>query len=252
MTRPSTAPLPPTLVVIPTYDEREALPGTLERLRRAVPEAHVLVVDDSSPDGTGEWAEEVSRRDAAVHVLHRAGKQGLGPAYLAGFALGLEHGYEQLVEMDADASHRPEQLPGLLEAVRRGADLAIGSRWVPGGAVHDWPARRRLLSRGANVYVTVLMGLGVADATAGFRVFRAGLLSRLMEEDIASQGYCFQVDMTRRARDLGAVIAEVPIDFDERTEGASKMSSDIVREALVKVTLWGLARRAQGLRKALR
>ena len=252
MPRPSTAPLPPTLVVIPTYDEREALPGTLERLRRAVPEAHVLVVDDSSPDGTGEWAEEVSRRDAAVHVLHRAGKQGLGPAYLAGFAWGLEHGYEQLVEMDADASHRPEQLPGLLEAVRRGADLAIGSRWVPGGAVHDWPAHRRLLSRGANVYVTVLMGLGVADATAGFRVFRAELLSRLMEEDIASQGYCFQVDMTRRARDLGAVIVEVPIDFDERTEGASKMSSDIVREALVKVTLWGLARRAQGLRKALR
>lgn len=252
MPRPSTAPLPPTLVVIPTYDEREALPGTLERLRRAVPEAHVLVVDDSSPDGTGEWAEEVSRRDAAVHVLHRAGKQGLGPAYLAGFAWGLEHGYEQLVEMDADASHRPEQLPGLLEAVRRGADLAIGSRWVPGGAVHDWPARRRLLSRGANVYVTVLMGLGVADVTAGFRVFRAGLLSRLMEQDIASQGYCFQVDMTRRARDLGAVIVEVPIDFDERTEGASKMSSDIVREALVKVTLWGLARRAQGLRNALR
>ncbi len=252
MPRPSSAPLPPTLVVIPTYDEREALPGTLERLRRAVPEAHVLVVDDSSPDGTGEWAEEVSRRDAAVHVLHRAGKQGLGPAYLAGFAWGLEHGYEQLVEMDADASHRPEQLPGLLEAVRRGADLAIGSRWVPGGAVHDWPARRRLLSRGANVYVTVLMGLGVADVTAGFRVFRAGLLSRLMEEDIASQGYCFQVDMTRRARDLGAVIVEVPIDFDERTEGASKMSSDIVREALVKVTLWGLARRAQGLRNALR
>lgn len=252
MPRPSTAPLPPTLVVIPTYDEREALPGTLERLRRAVPEAHVLVVDDSSPDGTGEWAEEVSRRDAAVHVLHRAGKQGLGPAYLAGFAWGLEHGYEQLVEMDADASHRPEQLPGLLEAVRRGADLAIGSRWVPGGAVHDWPAHRRLLSRGANVYVTVLMGLGVADATAGFRVFRTELLSRLMEEDIASQGYCFQVDMTRRARDLGAVIVEVPIDFDERTEGASKMSSDIVREALVKVTLWGLARRAQGLRKALR
>ncbi|OFT43897.1 dolichol-phosphate mannosyltransferase [Brachybacterium sp. HMSC06H03] len=252
MPRPSTAPLPPTLVVIPTYDEREALPGTLERLRRAVPEAHVLVVDDSSPDGTGEWAEEVSRRDAAVHVLHRAGKQGLGPAYLAGFAWGLERGYEQLVEMDADASHRPEQLPGLLEAVRRGADLAIGSRWVPGGAVHDWPVRRRLLSRGANVYVTVLMGLGVADATAGFRVFRAGLLSRLMEEDIASQGYCFQVDMTRRARDLGAVIVEVPIDFDERTEGASKMSSGIVREALVKVTLWGLARRAQGLRKALR
>ena len=252
MTRPSTAPLPATLVVIPTYDERAALPGTLERLRRAVPAAHVLVVDDASPDGTGEWAQEVSRTDPAVHVLHRPGKQGLGPAYLAGFAWGLEQGYEQLVEMDADASHRPEQLPSLLEGVRRGADLAIGSRWVPGGAVHDWPAHRRLLSRGANLYVRALMGLGVADATAGFRVFRAELLERLMEGEIASQGYCFQVDMTRRARDLGAVIAEVPIDFDERTEGASKMSSSIVREALVRVTLWGLARRAQRLRKALR
>lgn len=249
---PSSAPLPPTLVVIPTYDEREALPGTLARLRAAVPEAHVLVVDDSSPDGTGEWAEEVAARDEAVHVLHRAGKEGLGPAYLAGFAWGLERGYAQLVEMDADASHRPEQLPGLLEAVRRGADLAIGSRWIPGGAVHDWPLRRRVLSRGANVYVQALMGLGVADATAGFRVFRAELLQRLVDADIASHGHCFQVDMTRRARDLGAVIVEVPIDFDERTEGASKMSSDIVREALVKVTLWGLARRAQGLRKALR
>ena len=252
MTRPSTAPLPATLVVIPTYDERAALPGTLERLRRAVPAAHVLVVDDASPDGTGEWAQEVSRPAPAVHVLHRPGKQGLGPAYLAGFAWGLEQGYEQLVEMDADASHRPEQLPSLLEAVRRGADLAIGSRWVPGGAVHDWPAHRRLLSRGANLYVRALMGLGVADATAGFRVFRAELLERLMDGEIASQGYCFQVDMTRRARDLGAVIAEVPIDFDERTEGASKMSSSIVREALVRVTLWGLARRAQRLRKALR
>lgn len=249
---PSHAPLPPTLIVIPTYDEREALPGTLARLRAAVPEAHVLVVDDSSPDGTGQWAESIAAQDPAVRVLHRAGKQGLGPAYLAGFAWGLERGYRLLGEMDADASHRPEQLPGLLEAVRRGADLAIGSRWVPGGAVHDWPLHRQLLSRGANLYVRVLMGLGVSDATAGFRVFRAELLERLVSDDIASQGYCFQVDMTRRARDLGAVIREVPIDFDERTEGASKMSSGIVREALVKVTLWGLARRTQPLRKALR
>lgn len=249
--RPSTAPLPPTLVVIPTYDEREALPGTLARLRDAVPEAHALVVDDSSPDGTGEWADEVSRRDDHVHVLHRAGKEGLGPAYLAGFGWGLEHGFVQLVEMDADASHRPEQLPGLLEAVRRGADLAIGSRWVPGGAVHDWPLHRQLLSRGANLYVRVLMGLGVSDATAGFRVFRAELLERLVSDDIASQGYCFQVDMTRRARDLGAVIREVPIDFDERTEGASKMSPRIVREALVLVTFWGLSRGAQQVLKVL-
>ena len=250
--QPSNQPLPPTLIVIPTYDEREALPGTLSRLRAAVPEAHVLVVDDSSPDGTGKWAESIAAQDPAVHVLHRAGKQGLGPAYLAGFAWGLERGYRLLGEMDADASHRPEQLPGLLEAVRRGADLAIGSRWIPGGAVHDWPVHRLILSRGANLYVRLLMGLGVADATAGFRVFRAELLERLVAEDIASQGYCFQVDMTRRARDLGAVITEVPIDFDERTEGASKMSSRIVREALVKVTLWGVSRRAQLLRKALR
>ena len=250
--QPSNQPLPPTLIVIPTYDEREALPGTLSRLRAAVPEAHVLVVDDSSPDGTGQWAESIAAQDAAVHVLHRAGKQGLGPAYLAGFAWGLERGYRLLGEMDADASHRPEQLPGLLGAVRRGADLAIGSRWIPGGAVHDWPVHRLILSRGANLYVRLLMGLGVSDATAGFRVFRAELLERLVAEDIASQGYCFQVDMTRRARDLGAVITEVPIDFDERTEGASKMSSRIVREALVKVTLWGVSRRAQLLRKALR
>lgn len=250
--QPSNQPLPPTLIVIPTYDEREALPGTLSRLRAAVPEAHVLVVDDSSPDGTGKWAESIAAQDPAVHVLHRAGKQGLGPAYLAGFAWGLERGYRLLGEMDADASHRPEQLPGLLEAVRRGADLAIGSRWIPGGAVHDWPVHRLILSRGANLYVRLLMGLGVSDATAGFRVFRAELLERLVAEDIASQGYCFQVDMTRRARDLGAVITEVPIDFDERTEGASKMSSRIVREALVKVTLWGVSRRAQLLRKALR
>ena len=249
---PSNAPLPPTLVVIPTYDEREALPGTLARLRAAVPAADVLVVDDSSPDGTGEWAEAVAAEDPSVHVLHREGKQGLGPAYLAGFAWGLERGYRQLAEMDADASHRPEQLPRLLEAVRRGADLAIGSRWVPRGSVHDWPLRRLLLSRGANLYVRALLGLGVSDATAGFRVFRAELLEQLIAEDIASQGYCFQIDMTRRSRDLGAAIAEVPIDFDERTEGTSKMSSAIVREALVKVTSWGLSRRVQGLRKALR
>lgn len=250
--RSSTAPLPPTLVVMPTYDERAALPGTLARLRAAVPAVHVLVVDDSSPDGTGEWADRAAARDDHVHVLHRAGKEGLGPAYLAGFAWGLEHGYEQLGEMDADASHRPEQLPSLLETVRRGADLAIGSRWVRGGRVHDWPASRLLLSRGANAYVRALLGLGVRDATAGFRVFRAELLRELVADDIASQGYCFQVDMTRRARALGAVIAEVPIDFDERTEGASKMSPRILREALVLVTLWGLSRRTQQILQRLR
>ena len=248
----SNAPAPPTLVVVPTYDERAALPGTLARLRAAVPAAHVLVVDDNSPDGTGAWAEERAAQDPHVHVLHRAGKEGLGPAYLAGFAWVLGEGYEVLCEMDADASHRPEQLPGLLEAVRRGADLAIGSRWVPGGRVHDWPLRRLLLSRGANLYVRAVLGLGVADATAGFRAYRAELLQALVQGDVASQGYCFQVDMTRRARAAGAAIAEVPIDFDERAEGVSKMSSGIVREALVKVTLWGLTHRTQQLLGLLR
>lgn len=239
------------LVVIPTYDERDALPGTLARLRVAVPHAHALVVDDSSPDGTGEWAEQQAARDGNVHVLRRQGKEGLGPAYLAGFAWGLERGYPVLVEMDADASHRPEQLPALLESIRRGADLAIGSRWVVGGRVHDWPLTRLLLSRGANTYVRLMLGLGVRDATAGFRAYRAPLLEQLTAQAVASQGYCFQVDMTRRARAAGAVIAETPIDFDERAEGVSKMSSAIVREALVKVTLWGLSHRTQQLRRML-
>jgi dolichol-phosphate mannosyltransferase len=238
---------PRTLVVIPTYDERDALPSTLGRLRRAVPAAHVLVVDDASPDGTGELAEALAAEDPGLDVLHRAGKEGLGPAYLAGFLWGLERGFDVLVEMDADASHRPEQLPGILHAVRRGADLAIGSRWVPGGRVHDWPVHRLLLSRGANAYVRLALGLGVRDATAGFRAYRAPLARLLVDAGPASQGYCFQVDMTRRSASAGARILEVPIDFDERTEGASKMSSGIVREALVRVTLWGLRRRSQQL-----
>ncbi len=240
-----------TLVVIPTYNEREALPGTLQRLRAAVPTADVLIADDNSPDGTGQWADEAAAADEQAHVLHRAGKEGLGPAYLAGFAWGLERGYEVLVEMDADASHRPEQLPGILAAIDEGADLAIGSRWIPGGRVHDWPLQRLLLSRGANLYVRILLGLGVNDATAGFRAFRADLLRTLLAQQIASQGYCFQVDMTRRAHAAGARIREVPIDFDERTEGASKMSSSIVREALTKVTGWGLQHRAQQIRTCL-
>lgn len=240
-----------TLVIIPTYDEREALPGTLARLRTAVPDADVLIADDASPDGTGQLAEEIAATDDAIHVLHRRGKEGLGPAYLAGFGWGLERGYDVLVEMDADASHRPEQLPRILDAVAAGADLGIGSRWIRGGRVHDWPLRRLVLSRGANAYVGIAIGLPVRDATAGFRAYRAELLRRLLAEDIASQGYCFQVDMTRRSARLGADIREVPIDFDERVEGVSKMSGSIVREALVSVTRWGIERRAQQLLGAL-
>jgi dolichol-phosphate mannosyltransferase len=235
------------LVIVPTYDERESLPVTLARLRHAVPTADVLVADDASPDGTGEIADALAAADPAVHVLHRLGKEGLGPAYLAGFRWGLAHGYDVLVEMDADGSHRPEQLPALLEAVRRGADLAIGSRWVRGGSVHDWPLHRLLLSRGANVYVDLMLGLQVRDATAGFRAFRSDLLRAILVDGIASQGYCFQVDMTRRARAADAVVVEVPIDFDERALGASKMSGEIVREALLRVTGWGLRHRAAQL-----
>lgn len=234
-----------TLVVIPTYDERDALPGTLDRLRAAVPAADVLVADDASPDGTGELADRRAAEDPQIHVLHRRGKEGLGPAYIAGFRWGLERGYDVLVEMDADASHRPEQLPRILAAVDAGADLAIGSRWIRGGRVHDWPLRRLLLSRGANMYTRLAMALPVRDATAGFRAYRAELLRGLLHEDIASHGYCFQVDMTRRSADHNADIREVPIDFDERVEGSSKMSGAIVQEALVRVTVWGLQRRAQ-------
>ncbi|MDO5661963.1 MAG: polyprenol monophosphomannose synthase [Brachybacterium sp.] len=240
------------LVVIPTYDEVLTLPGTLARLRTAVPAADVLVVDDASPDGTGELADRIAANDPQVHVLHRAGKDGLGPAYVAGFGWGLARGYDVLVEMDADGSHRPEQLPALLAAIEDGADLAIGSRWVPGGSVHDWPRSREVLSRGANRYVQAVLGLGVRDATAGFRAYRADLLTEILEDDIASHGYCFQVDMTRRADALGARIEERPIAFDERALGVSKMNGAIIREALVRVTLWGLTHRAQQLLGLLR
>ncbi|MCS6710659.1 polyprenol monophosphomannose synthase [Brachybacterium sp. EF45031] len=244
------------LVIVPTYNEAQTLPGTLARLRAAVPAAQVLVVDDGSPDGTADLAAELGRRDDHIHLMRRTAKEGLGPAYRAGFRWGLERGAGLLVEMDADASHRPEQLPRLLTAAgpldQDGPELVIGSRYVPGGDVHDWSRRRELLSRGANLYVRLLTGLPVADSTAGFRAYRAALLERLLEQDVASQGYCFQIDMTRRARRAGARIVEVPIDFDERTEGASKMTGRIVREALVDVAVWGVQDRSRQLRESLR
>ncbi|WP_058234026.1 polyprenol monophosphomannose synthase [Devriesea agamarum] len=236
-----------TLVIIPTYNEACTLPGTLSRLRAAVPRAHVLIADDASPDGTGQIADQLAAQDSAVHVLHRRGKEGLGPAYIAGFRWGLAHDYDVLVEMDADASHRPEQLPKLLDAIEAGADVAIGSRWVRGGRVHNWPWRRLLLSRGANFYVRCALGLPVADATAGFRAMRADTLRSVLASKVASQGYCFQVDMTRRALGCGARLVECPIDFDERVEGASKMTAAIVREALLRVTVWGIEHRARQL-----
>lgn len=243
---------PRILVVIPTFNEAQTLPGTLARLRSAVPQADVLVVDDASPDGTGDLADAAAERDPAVHVLHRGAKGGLGAAYVAGFQWGLPRGYDVVVEMDADGSHQPEELPSLLDELTRGADLVIGSRWVPGGRVQNWPVHRLWLSRGGNTYTRVMLGLPVRDATAGFRAYRAEALERIPLADVASQGYCFQVDMAWRVHLAGGRISEVPICFVERSMGTSKMSRQIVVEALVRVTAWGLRARLGQLAGAFR
>ena len=227
------------LVIVPTYNEAENVERIVERLLTSVPEAHALVVDDGSPDGTGELAEKLAARDPRVHVLRRAGKAGLGPAYVAGFRWARQRGYDVLVEMDADGSHAPEQLPRLLAALS-GADLVLGSRYLPGGRVEDWPVHRLLLSRLGNRYTRWLLRLPLTDATGGYRVARAELIDRLPFDDVASQGYCFQVDWAWRAVRDGARVTEVPITFTERAFGRSKMSRSIVREALVRVTVWGL------------
>jgi len=249
------------LVVVPTYDERENLPGALDRLRTHVPDADVLVVDDGSPDGTGELAEKIAESEASrpdadggsrrIHVLHRAGKLGLGTAYVAGFGWALERGYDVVVEMDADGSHRAEDLPRLLAALTD-ADLVLGSRWVPGGSVLNWPVSRHVLSRGANTYTRIVLGIPLRDATGGFRAYRAELLGELGLDDVASQGYCFQVDMAWRAVRTGARVVEVPITFVERELGQSKMSRAIVVEALFNVTRWGIAERSRRVAGAFR
>lgn len=246
-------PVPPqrVLVVMPTYDERENLATVLGRLRAAVPEANVLVVDDGSPDGTGQIAEGIAAADEHVHVLHRPGKSGLGPAYLAGFDWGISHGFEVLVEMDADGSHRPEDLPRLLEALA-GADLVLGSRWVPGGAVVNWPTSRKVISRGGTGYARLALGVPVRDVTGGFRAFRRETLLKLDLHNVASQGYCFQVDLLWRAVQRGLRVVEVPITFVEREHGVSKMNGAIVREAVTRVTVWGLRHRAAQLGRLVR
>lgn len=241
-TEPPAAPLGPVAVIIPTYNERDNLETIVGRVRTAVPEAHVLVVDDGSPDGTGEIADKLASADPHVHVLHRAGKSGLGTAYIAGFGWGLENGYQVLVEQDADGSHDPANLPQMLAALAD-ADLVIGSRYVPGGTVVNWPKSREILSRAANVYVRVMLGIGVHDATAGFRAYRAGTLRAIGLDEVESQGYCFQVDLTLRTAEQGLVIREVPITFTERAKGASKMSQAVVLEALWRVAQWGIAKR---------
>lgn len=239
-----------TLVCIPTYNERESLPNTLQAIFEYSPDVEVLVIDDGSPDGTADWAEELG--DDRVHVMRRTEKAGLGPAYVAGFTWALAHDYDVICQMDADGSHRGRDLPLLLKAVRGGAELAIGSRWVRGGEVVNWPLNRNVLSRGANLYANVAIGLHVADATAGFRAYSRNLLQRIDLAGVQSHGYGFQIDMTVRARRAGARIVEVPIIFVERELGASKMSGSIISEAFVNVARWGLQRRSQQVRSLLR
>ncbi|MFG2149250.1 polyprenol monophosphomannose synthase [Streptomyces sp. NPDC048696] len=236
-------PLGRALVIIPTYNEAENIKPIVSRVRAAVPEAHVLIADDNSPDGTGKIADELAGTDENVHVLHRKGKEGLGAAYLAGFRWGVDEGYGVLVEMDADGSHQPEELPRLLTALK-GADLVLGSRWVPGGRVVNWPKSREFLSRGGSTYSRLLLGVPIRDVTGGFRAFRRETLEGLGLDEVASQGYCFQVDLARRAIAAGYHVVEVPITFMEREYGDSKMSKDIVVEALWRVTAWGVGARA--------
>lgn len=237
-------PLGQALVIIPTYNEAENIKSIVGRVRASVPEAHVLIADDNSPDGTGKIADELVAEDDQVQVLHRKGKEGLGAAYLAGFAWGLEHGYGVLIEMDADGSHQPEELPRLLTALK-GADLVLGSRWVPGGRVVNWPKSREFISRGGSLYSRALLDVAIRDVTGGFRAFRRETLEGLGLAEVASQGYCFQVDLARRAIKAGYHVVEVPITFVEREFGDSKMSRDILVEALWRVTTWGVEERVR-------
>ena len=229
-------------IMLPTYNEIQNLPGMVRRLRATVPEATIVVLDDSSPDGTGVLADDLAAADSHVRVLHRPRKEGLGPAYMQGLGWARANGYQAAVQIDADGSHQPEQLPSLLSAAGH-ADVVIGSRWVPGGAVRNWPMHRKALSLGGNLFVRVALGIPIRDATAGFRVYRLDALDSMHLHDVASQGYCFQVDLTLRAHDAGLRIVEVPIEFIEREHGNSKMGTSIVTEALVRVSAWGVQRR---------
>ena len=235
---------PSILVVTPTYDEAGSLAATVAAIVAAAPDAHILVVDDASPDGTGVIADGLAAADPRVSVLHRKRKQGLGRAYVAGFRVALDRGYDVIIEMDADGSHPASALPALVAALADDpvVGLAIGSRYVPGGGLADWAAGRRLLSRAGFAYARAMLRLGVRDVTAGYRAYRAHVLRDLPLDEIDSRGYCFQIDMTRRTLDAGWRIVERPIEFRERTAGRSKMSKAIVAEAMVRVTAWGIAR----------
>jgi dolichol-phosphate mannosyltransferase len=228
-----------TLIIVPTYNELENLPIIVAGILTKAPEVNILVADDDSPDGTGQLADRLAAEYPRVFVMHRTEKAGLGAAYLAGFAWGIERGYELLVEMDADGSHRPEDLPNLLAAAVT-ADLTIGSRWVKGGSVVNWPLSRKLISRTGNTYANIMLRSGINDMTAGFRAYKTSFLTKLDLSGVAARGYGFQVEMAWRSKRAGAKIVEVPITFVERIHGESKMSSGIVAEALWLVTKWGL------------
>lgn len=238
------------VVVIPTYNEADNLAWIVGRLRAAQPTVDVLVVDDASPDGTGAVADELAASDPAVRVVHRTGKEGLGAAYLHGFRVALDAGYDVIGEMDADGSHQPEQLDRLLAALHD-ADLVIGSRWVPGGAVVNWPIRRVLLSRGGNLYVRLLLGMRVRDATAGYRLFRRTTLEKIDLASVQSTGYVFQTDMVARTLAAGLTVREVPIEFVERIRGDSKMSGAVAAESLRRITTWGVRERLRQVRRRL-
>ncbi|WP_130839178.1 polyprenol monophosphomannose synthase [Corynebacterium neomassiliense] len=239
-----------TLVIIPTFNEKENLPLITGRVRTAEPErVDILVVDDNSPDGTGDLADELAAEDGHIHVIHRAGKGGLCGAYVAGFRWGLEKGYEVICEMDADGSHAPEQLHLLLDQIDRGADLVIGARYVRGGRTVNWPWYRWLLSKGGNMYISLALGAGLSDMTAGYRAYRRELLEQFDLDELSGAGYIFQVDLAWRAVQAGADIREVPITFTERVIGESKLDGSFVKDSLLEVTRWGLRHRLEQLGK---
>lgn len=237
-----------TLIIIPTFNEAQSLPVTIAGIMDHSPEVDILVVDDGSPDGTGQIAQDLSAQNPQIHVMHRTQKAGLGAAYIAGFQWALNRDYAVICEMDADGSHRPQDLPLVLKALKPGVAMTIGSRWVPGGDVENWPKHREFLSKGGNTYVRLALGLPLRDATAGFRAYHRETLEQMNLDSVESHGYCFQVDMSRRVIDSGGAVTEVPIIFVERVAGESKMSGNIVREALIRVTWWGLQKRGRQIK----
>ena len=229
-----------TRVLVPTYQELHTLASIVHRIFEHNPEVHVLVIDDNSPDGTGKLADQLKAKYSNLEVLHRTSKNGLGAAYIDGFNNSINE-FDVLVEMDADGSHDPQDLVTILREIDN-YDCVLGSRWVPGGKVVNWPKSREILSRGGNSYARLMLGIDIGDAPGGFRAYKTTALKQLDLSDIDSQGYCFQVDMVRRLLKKGFKIKEVPITFTERTIGTSKMSRNIVLEAFLKIGIWGLQR----------